>query len=327
MREFIFIIVMSLFTLISNAETKKILILDAQSQEPYKTMRENLIKELKKNGYEIGKNLIVDSEIVGNFEGRAYNILKAEADKYDLIFINGTVAAQGAVEFINKKENKYKYSFVFGNITDPEGLGLVEKIGRVSQTRFTGVAYPVDVEERLRFIMKIFGNNIKIGYIYADMPQSKAYNKWLDEALKKKEFKNIKLISRKIEFVKGNEGHKRMVQLAKKSVIEIDKNVDVFMSANDQMGISDEFSIMVNKTATKPLIGLANEKGSTVAIASDIEKNSKKAAEMIKMIFEGAKVNEIISQKSETKIYYDKVLVEKFKIDIKKINKKSTGGN
>lgn len=42
---------------------------------------------------------------------------------------------------------------------------------------------------------------------------------------------------------------------------------------------------------------------------------------MRKIIFEGAKVNEIISQKSEAKIYYDEVLVEKFKIDIKKIKK------
>ena len=207
---------MSLVTIISNAETKKILILDAQSQEPYKTMREGVVEELKKYGYETGKNLIVDSEIVGNFEGRAYNILKAEADKYDLIFINGTVAAQGAVEFINKRNEKDKYSFVFANVTDPIGLGLMSKIDEPSKTRFTGVAYPVNVEERLRFIMKIFGNSIKIGYIYADMPQSKAYNRWLNETLKKDEFKNIKLISRKIEFVKGDEGHKRMVQLQKK---------------------------------------------------------------------------------------------------------------
>lgn len=312
---------MILVTIISNAETKKILILDAQSQEPYKTMREGVVEELKKYGYDIGKNLVVDSEIVGNFEGRAYNILKAEADKYDLIFINGTVAAQGAVEFVNKKEKKERYSFVFGNITDPEGLGLVEKIGKPSKTRFTGVAYPVNVEERLRFIMKIFGNSIKIGYVYADMPQSKVYKIWLDEALKKEEFKNIKLISRKIEFVKGDEGHKRMVQLAKKSVIEIDKSVDIFMSPNDQMGISEEFSIMVNKTATKPLIGLANESGSTAALASDTEKSSKKIAKMIKMIFDGVKVNEISSQRSEGKIYYDEVLIDKFKIDISKIRK------
>lgn len=303
-------------TILSHAEGKKsILILDSQSQEPYKTLRESMISELAKLGYSEGKNLLINYDVLGNFEGKGLNILSHAKEEYDVIFLNGTIAVQGALEFINKeKPDLNKYNFIFGNVTDPVGLGLITEFGAPSNTRFTGIAYPVNVEEKLRFIKKNFGKNLKIGYIYAEMPQSITYNKWLEEALKKDEFKDMKFIFRNVEFVKSDGGQKRMARLAEPIVKELDNQVDIFLSPNDQMGISMEFGQMVYSTATKPLVGVGKDKGSVASLTSDVEKNGKKIALMIKQIFEGKKINEIIPQSSESTIYYDEAIGKKFKI-------------
>lgn len=74
---------------------KKLLVIDSQAGEPYEPVRTSLIKELAKEGYTEGKNLEVVYYSLGNFEGKAINVWgKESGGKYDVIFLNGTIAVQ-----------------------------------------------------------------------------------------------------------------------------------------------------------------------------------------------------------------------------------------
>ena len=258
-----------------------------------------MLTELESQGYAEGKNLNIKYWSLGNAEGRAKRAwLQEQSKNYDVVFVNGTVAT------LNFKEFAYgnnKFKFVFGAVTDPVGVGVIDNFESAPKANFTGVCYPVKVEERLRFIQKVMPNAKNIGLIYADMPQSHSYVKWVEAALKLDEFKDLKFHFRKVDFVKSEGGHKRMTLLAKKHVKELDSKVDVFISPNDQMGVQEPFAKMVYETATKPLIGLGKKDvmqnwGATMSIYPSLEGAGNQIGKMIAKILKGAEVKEIIPQ-------------------------------
>ncbi|MGM0502524.1 MAG: ABC transporter substrate-binding protein [Bacillota bacterium] len=324
MRKVIVILILLLLvlgTVFNSAEAKekkRILMLDSQTIEPYKSLREEMFAELSKLGYKKENNLLIDYEVLGNFKGRGYNILKfKKLANYDVIVLNGTVAGMAAVQFMKEEQvDSKKPKFVFASVTDPVGVGMVEKLGVPSTTNFTGVAFPVPVAERLGLIQQVFGENLKIGFIYADMPQSRSYNSWLRAELKKEEFAGLDFIFREVDFIRSNNGTKRMVEIAKKHVKELDDKVDIFVSASDQIGSSAQFSQMVYQTASKPLVGISREEGVTLSLATDQKKNGKKVAQMIVRILEGAEIKEIIPQKSESTVYFDWKKIKEFGIQV-----------
>ncbi len=130
------------------------------------------------------------------------------------------------------------------------------------------------------------------------MPQSQSYRKWLQDALKLPEFREFQVIFRSVEFVRSEEGHRRMAELAKQHVLELDPLVDVFLTPNDQMGVQHSFPEMVVKTATKPLIALGKKEvtegwGATMSLYPDQEGAGRTIAGMIKKLFEGQPIQSI----------------------------------
>ena len=212
---------------------------------------------------------------------------KEKKNKYDVVFVNGTVAVMGFKKrAFDDKQNK----FVFGSITDPVGVGVIDDFENPPKSNFTGIFYPVKVEERLRFTKKIIPNARKIGFIFADMPQSHSYVEWIKKALKQDEFKNLTIYYKSVDFVKSEGGHKRMTKIATKYVKELDSQVDLFISPNDQMGVQSPFAEMVYKTATKPLLGLGRKDvmdgwGATMSIYPDLKGAGKQIAHMIEQLF------------------------------------------
>ncbi|MBS1196821.1 MAG: ABC-type uncharacterized transport system periplasmic component-like protein [Proteobacteria bacterium] len=315
-------IVPSLSVQIQAAETGKtyrLLIVDAQKGEPYESVRVAMLAELEKLGFKEGKNLQVKHYSIGNKEGATISIWDAESDSaHDVIFLNGTVAAAG---FKKLALGNMKYKFVFGAVTDPIGEGLIDQFDVPPKANFTGVCYPVRVEDRLRFIRQIMPNARKFALIDADMPQSQSYRKWVEEALKLPEFKDIQVIFRSVEFVKSEEGHRRMTELAKSHVLELDPVVDVFITPNDQMGVQQPFAEMVFKNASKPLVAVGKKEvtdgwGATMSLYPDQEAAGRTIAGMIKQLFEGQPVKAIPPRWPQGGYAFDLGKAKKFKLNI-----------
>lgn len=307
----------------------KLLIIDSSAGEPYKSVREAALKELERLGYVSGKNLTTYYESIGNREGPVKNILKFRGVGYDVIFGNGTIAV---VALKKQVFGDTKYKVVFGSITDPIGEGIIESFDTLPNSNFTGVCYPVPVTDRLRFVMKAIPKTKTIGLIDADMPQSHSYRVWLDAALKTKEFSGLSILHRRVPFIQSEGGHIRMAQLAETHIKELDSKVDVFMSANDQLGVQRPFAEAVAVLATKPLVGLGKkdvmeEWGATMSIYPDLDGAGTMIGGMLKELLDGKTVNSIQPRWPPTGVAFDLKKAMKFDLAIPVDLIKSAGNN
>lgn len=280
-----------------------LLIIDSQSSDPYITIRDSLLRELEKRGFIQGQNLNVKIWSLANREGLAKRAWLMEKDNhYDLIYLNGTVAAASFRDFALGDPN---YKFLFGSVTDPVGLGLIKDFTSPPSSNFTGIAFPVPVRERLRFIRDVLPDATDIGFIYADMPQSHSYLNWLNEILKEDEFSTLNFHFRVVEFVQSESGHVRMAMLSEEHIKELDPVVDVFLSANDQMGVQPDYARTVRLFSDKPLIGLGekdvmDEWGAFISLFPDLEQVGIQLAGMAERLMTGAEVEEIVPRWAPT---------------------------
>mgnify|MGYP000199724525 CR=1 FL=1 len=314
----------------SSEKNFRLLIIDSLKGEPYNTVRESMLKELSRLGYKSHENLTVKYYSLGNYEGTGINIWNHEEKNKnnDVVFLNGTIAAKAFKKIALDSKSK----FVFANVTDPVGLGVIDDFVSAPKYNFTGVSYPVRIEERLRFIMKVFPKVKRIGLIYGNLPQSESYKGWIKKALLKKEFKNLEVIFREVPFVKSEGGHKRMARIAKRFVLELNDKVDMFMSPNDTMGVQKPFAKMVYANATKPLLGLGRKDvmenwGASMSIYPALSKAGITIAQMITRLFEGSNIKTIIPQWPSTGVTFDLTKAKEFGIIIPKELIKEAGIN
>ncbi len=282
------------------ARVFRLLIDDSQTGEPYQTARLALVESLKNWGYAAGKNLEVTSISIENDLAGGESLLREQLEKdYDVIVTNGTVMTLAAK---NVALGKSEQNFVFACVTDPVGLGVIEDFSSPPKYNFTGVSYPVPVRSRFKFIRELMPQAKKIGLIYAAMPQSLSYRRWIEELFASDpELSDVSVFFREVPLVTGAAGSQEMAELARDFVKELDPLVDVFVSPNDQMGIQEYFARIVSANATKPLVGLGRNDvmlgwGATMVIYPSHISMGKQAARMVKELFEGIPIAQILPE-------------------------------
>ncbi|MFA7270043.1 MAG: ABC transporter substrate binding protein [Sterolibacterium sp.] len=279
-------------------QVRHLLILDSQFGNPYDEVREALIKSLENDGYVEGRNLQTTLQVTGNDVAAGEDILKQELGRrrYDVIFVGGTAATISAkhVLYGNRRQ-----AVVFASPTDPVGIGVIKDFVGPPVANFTGVCYPVPIKARFRFIRQLLPKARVFGLIYADMPQSRSYNKWVQQLLDTDpEFKDIKVIFRSVPLVTGEHGDRLMAETAARHVRALDAYVDAFIKPVDQMGTRRQFSELVYKTASKPLIGLVKDDvmgqwGATAVVYPSHQRIGRQAARMIRDLFQGKRIADI----------------------------------
>jgi putative ABC transport system substrate-binding protein len=315
------LIIIFIVTFIPTGDAKgiKLLVMDSQSGEPYKTIRKHLYMSLAEAGYVKGVNLEVFEFSIGNREGLVKRLKEQyiEKKKIKYVYVSGTLATMGAKKYLMNTSAKV----IFAAPTDPVGIGVIKNFSTPPAFNFTGICYPVAVDKRIDFLRKVIPNLKTIGYVYTKMPQSLSYLAWLKEVMGRRELAGIKLELRSVPFIKSNGGQKRMTQLAVKHIKELDSKVDVFLSPNDQMGTQPEFAKMVSKYATKPLVGVGRKDvverwGATVSIYPDLKNISEVAASMLVRLFQGEAISNIMPQWPMSGVALNQSLVKKHKLKI-----------
>ncbi len=303
------------------AYQKRIIIIDSQTGAPYQAVRESMLAELGRKGYTKENGFISEYYSLSHYHGAAKSLWLHRMKKvhYDAIFLNGTLAVSSFKEIA---WNDPEYGFVYASVTDPLGLGLVESYDTPPTGNFTGIAFHVPVNIRMNFVRQLIPEVKNIGLVYADMPQSHSYRKWIEELLQSAEWEGINFHFRKVDFIPSDGGHHRMAQIAKKHIKELDPLVDLFLSPNDQMGAQSPFAKNVFKIATKPLIGLGHDDvsrgwGATASIYPDEIAIGIQAAQMIERIFKGDTIATIYpSRPANYGVVIDKTKAEKFGIKL-----------
>lgn len=276
-----------------------LLILDSQEGNPYDEVRASLFQTLAQYGYVEGVNLKTFIHFSGNDIQQGEDILKnALASAYDVIFVGGTAATVSAKNALYGKPQPV----VFGSPTDPVGIGVIKDFTSKPEANFTGVCYPVPVKARLKFIRNLMPKAKTFGLIYADMPQSHSYNAWIAHLLENdQEFKGIKVLYRAVPLVTGEDGDRIMAEKAKEHLKELDIQVDAYIKPCDQMGTRKSFAEVIFQTSNKPLIGLVKDDvmggwGAMATIYPSHDSIGRQTARMIKELFEGRKVGDIMPE-------------------------------
>lgn len=124
-------------------------------------IRENIMKQLKKDGFVDGKSAIIRYENAQNDTNNLKTICQSfTADKCDLIIAIATPSAQAALG-----ETK-DIPIVFSAVTDPVGAGLVKTLEKPGGN-ITGTSDKVSAEKIMVLASKMTPNMKKIGAIYS----------------------------------------------------------------------------------------------------------------------------------------------------------------
>ena len=297
------------------AEAKRILVVDTQNTEPYKTITDSMLRYLAESGTMEVQNVEVSHTSLAQYESSAENIWKVYyRPNLAVVYVAGTLAARAFMP-IMRREPQIK--FVFASVTDPVGVGLIDGF-RPQNGNVTGVAFPVPVKERLRFLRKIMPHARTIGLVDSDLPQAVSYRNWLEQILKEDpEFKDLRLIARSVPFIAGDNGTRRMAMTAEPLIRELDPQVDLFMAPNDQMGINPEYARVVSKSATKPLLGVitpdAREHwGAAMTMSPSLPTMGQQAGRMVQRLLAGEPITKVPPEMPEISIAFDWDLVAKF---------------
>lgn len=292
----------------------KLLVIASTEGEPYKSTLKYFNKQLEASGWIKGKNLEVIEYFIGNYEHTVGNIWHHVIRKegVDAVYISGTTAGIGAKLYLLNKNLK----IVFSDVTDPIGVGLIEKFGAPPKNNATGVCISVPMDEKLRFIRTLVPHVKKIGYIYADMASSKSYLDWLRGELARPEFHDLTLVTEKVPFVPGEGGYIRMAQMAEDVIQRMDSKVDVFVSPSDSLGAQDLYVRAFDRLATKPLIGLQerevlNEWGAAAAMYIPSTEAGNIAANMVVDILNGKAMGALAPQCPKAKVIVNIKKLEK----------------
>jgi len=282
---------------------KTLAILDSDGGEPYAAVRVALLAALAEAGYEEGKTLEVVHHTIFNDEHAGRELLPEL--KADVYFLNGTVMARAAKAVGAGDDDRL---FVFASVTDPVGEGLIDAFDIPPTRNMTGVSYAVPVHIRFNVIMRYFpydrSGDLRIGLVYADMPQSQSYRRWIEEALEAPavaasadektyaQLVGVQFLFRQVAARTGPGGNQEMADDARAHVLELNDQVDLFVSPNDQMGANEPFARMVREVATKPLIGLGRKDvvdgwGAMASIYPSNEHIGQQAATMVTKLLQG----------------------------------------
>jgi len=273
-----------------------VFILDSQAGLPYDEICAAVLTSLAEAGYSEGKNLQVTIRYADNDVKRGERLL-AELAKTpaDVVLAVGTPAALAAKNVLYGK----RQPVVFASVTDPVGGGMIRAFGGSPGENFTGVSYPVPVKARLKFLRRLMPKAKTLGVIYADMPQSHSYNRWLENLAKSDpEFKGVKFLFRQVPLYAGEEGELKMAALVRRHVQELDGKVDAYLNPCDQLGARKPFSSAVYAAAKHPLIGLVRDDvmdrwGATAAIYPSHASIGRQAALMVTKLFAGKRVADV----------------------------------
>jgi len=277
----------------------RLLILDSQLGHPYDEVRAAMLKRLDAFGYHAEQNLQIKIFSADNDIAKGVHILKRESKHgYDVIFVGGTVATIAAKRALDDAN----MPVVFGSPTDPVGIGVIKDFITPPKGHFTGVCYPVPVKARMRFIRKLLPQAHTLGLIYADMPQSHSYNRWIKDLMDNDpEFKDMTVIFRSVALVTGEHGDDAMAKQTIPIIHQLNHQVDAFIKPNDQLGTREALARVMWHEAKKPLIGIVKSDvmahwGATAVVYPSHESIGRQSAAMIKRLFEGESVHTIIPQ-------------------------------
>ncbi|TCS84591.1 ABC transporter substrate-binding protein [Tepidibacillus fermentans] len=239
----------------SNAVPLKIGITQIVEHPSLDSIREGILKGLADNGFEDGKNIIVDYRNAQGDRNVATTIAqKFVTDKVNMIIAITTPSAQAA--FQATEQAKKNIPVVFSAVTDPVAAGLVKAFDQPGEN-ITGTSDMVPIEKQIDLIKEMVPDVKAIGIVYNSGEVNAEVQ--LGAAKKAAEAKGIKIVEAGVTSTSE-------VSLGTASLID---KVDALFILNDNMIVSALDAVLkVAKEAKIPLFASDGDSVKRGAVAT-----------------------------------------------------------
>lgn len=143
------------------SETKRVAITSIVEHPALDAVRQGLIEQLKAEGFEEGKNLVIDFQSAQGNPATAAQIAKKFAgDRPDVIVAIATPSAQAVAAATQD------IPLVYSAVTDPVAAKLVPS-WEASQTNVTGVSDQLPLEPQIKLMHQLVPSLKSVGYVYS----------------------------------------------------------------------------------------------------------------------------------------------------------------
>lgn len=298
-RQFCIIAFLSLCVASSGyAATAKIILLETMTLPLVQLHSEWFLKQLAEIGYVEGKNLkLLRLNAEGN-KSLALSILNDGIEEMspDLIVTNATLASIVAKETLSKTNIPQ----LFFGVSDPVGAGLIEAVGKPTQSTITGMVHSVPRTTIIEMIRQIIDANnfpkpVRFGYIHSDYPSS---NGDIEKLQKASELtKDISFVVRKIPYKKGDLGKEAMLANATTQIRALEDSVDFWWQPRGPIGINPEYTkILLEQSAVPIMVGAtltSTKMGALLSFSTDPETQGRETAILADAILKGENPGEL----------------------------------
>jgi putative ABC transport system substrate-binding protein len=268
----IFSFFISFSPVFSQSPPPKISILQVIEHPALNATRDGFLDELKKLGYEEGKNLVVEYQSAqGNAALSAQIAQKFASHQANVIVAIGTKAAQAAM---NAAKNS-KIPVVFSSVTDPLGAKLVTNL-KAPDGYVTGVSNFLGVEPQFKLFKQVLPKLKTLGIIYdPGEANSISLNKSMEEMAKQFGLKLVFAVATKTSEVLG----------ASQSLCG---KVDALFVNNDNTALS-AYSSVVKAAQSCDIPAFVSDvdlapQGALAAVGPDQTELGRQTARMVDMI-------------------------------------------
>lgn len=249
-------------------------------------IRTAAVDELKKQGFEEGKNLTLDVQIAQNDQTLSKTINdKFVTDKVDAIYAISTPSMQAAVQ-ASKASNT---PVVFVAVSDPVGAGVLTAVDKPSGTNVTGVYNFDPVDAQMEVAKQIRPDLKTIGAIYNPGESNSVSN-----------IKALKAATEKLGLtvVEAPVSGTADVRSSAQSLVG---RVDaLYMPTDNTVMTSLEALVKVAQDAKLPLFtGDVDSvrRGGTAAVGDDPDDKGRQAAVMLARILKGEQPGSIMPER------------------------------
>lgn len=268
-----------------SAESKRVAITAIAEHPALDTIREGVIAGLKSNGFEEGKNLVIDFQSAQGSVANAQQIAKKFAgDNPDVIVAITTPSAQAVVA------STKTIPVVFAAVTDPIGAKLINSF-EPSGTNITGLSDQLPVEPQIELMKKLVPNLKAIGYVYS--PGEVNSTSVLERLTAKAKEQGIEVVAAPAQ-------RSADVLTAARS---LSGKVEVIFTSLDNNVVSSYESMYKASVEMKiPLVASDMDsvtRGAVAALGMDSFGSGEVAGKMAADILKGQKAGDIASQKLE----------------------------
>lgn len=284
-------------SVVSATNPKHVFVLETMDVPIVKLFSRAFIEKLQQSERFQSGELTFNVENAGGDSGYATTLLHQEIDRNnpDVVVAVATLASVAA------KKNLPDTPVVFMCVTDPIGAGLIQEIGKPTNSNITGKVHAVPAKTKVEIVMQVLSEKIttdkvlRFGYIHTDYPADIGDLARLQVVASERG--DIEFVPYEIPYRPIKKFKNELLEDLEAGIREVEGQVDYFWAPRGALAVLPEHDMVFIEKTKKPLIIGATEEsvknGVLLHITADPYDQGIDTALLVEAVLQGAEVGQL----------------------------------